>query len=235
MALELCNFQHYCIVLQWVKESSRRGDVTAKAAAEWWTGAGTVYSCCSRLVYIDGQSVSHRLIGQSVRQLSAASSLTHPWFWSDKDSFFHGWRYKVGRRDRSLLDARVTSLSPCLRFQWSPWTNSFQPVIIPRRGTWLKQIKPNFGYEQLILKAYKMWMPVKYFTCVLARVALVCLSFFNELGQLFIFTLGSEWQLLPWFLFTNDYNTWLYYALVSHVLYAVCKLFPFHKHRGRRL
>ena len=34
-ALVLCNFQQYCIVLQWVKESSRRGDVTAKAAAEW--------------------------------------------------------------------------------------------------------------------------------------------------------------------------------------------------------
>ena len=33
--LDLCNFQLYCIVLQWVKESSRRGDVTAKAAAEW--------------------------------------------------------------------------------------------------------------------------------------------------------------------------------------------------------
>ena len=38
-ALVLCNFQQYCIVLQWVKESSRRGDVTAKAAAEWWTAA----------------------------------------------------------------------------------------------------------------------------------------------------------------------------------------------------
>ena len=35
MALDLCNFQQYCIVLQWVKESSRRGDVTAKSAAEW--------------------------------------------------------------------------------------------------------------------------------------------------------------------------------------------------------
>ena len=34
-ALDLCNFQQYCIALQWVKESSRRGDVTAKAAAEW--------------------------------------------------------------------------------------------------------------------------------------------------------------------------------------------------------
>ena len=34
-ALDLCNFQQYCIVLQWVKESSRRGDVTANAAAEW--------------------------------------------------------------------------------------------------------------------------------------------------------------------------------------------------------
>ena len=34
-ALHLCNFQQYCIVLQWVKESSRRGDVMAKAAAEW--------------------------------------------------------------------------------------------------------------------------------------------------------------------------------------------------------
>ena len=34
-ALDLCNFQQYYIVLQWVKESSRRGDVTAKAAAEW--------------------------------------------------------------------------------------------------------------------------------------------------------------------------------------------------------
>ena len=34
-ALDLCNFQQYCIVLQWVKESNRRGDVMAKAAAEW--------------------------------------------------------------------------------------------------------------------------------------------------------------------------------------------------------
>ena len=34
-ALDLCNFQQYCIVLNRVKESSRRGDVTAKAAAEW--------------------------------------------------------------------------------------------------------------------------------------------------------------------------------------------------------
>ena len=34
-ALDLCNFQQYYIVLQWVKESSRRIDVTAKAAAEW--------------------------------------------------------------------------------------------------------------------------------------------------------------------------------------------------------
>ena len=34
-ALDLCNFQQYCIVLNRVKESSRRSDVTAKAAAEW--------------------------------------------------------------------------------------------------------------------------------------------------------------------------------------------------------
>ena len=34
-ALDLRNFQQYCIVLNSVKESSRRGDVTAKAAAEW--------------------------------------------------------------------------------------------------------------------------------------------------------------------------------------------------------
>ena len=33
--LDLCNFQQYYIVLQWIRESSRRGDVTAKAAAEW--------------------------------------------------------------------------------------------------------------------------------------------------------------------------------------------------------
>ena len=39
-ALDLCNFQQYCIVLNWVMESSRRSDVTAKAAAEWRTGAG---------------------------------------------------------------------------------------------------------------------------------------------------------------------------------------------------
>ena len=39
-ALDLCNFQQYCIVLNRVKESSRWGDVTAKAAAEWWKGAG---------------------------------------------------------------------------------------------------------------------------------------------------------------------------------------------------
>ena len=34
-ALDLCNFQQHNVVLQWVKESSRRGDVTAKAATEW--------------------------------------------------------------------------------------------------------------------------------------------------------------------------------------------------------
>ena len=38
-ALDLYSFQQYCIVLNRVKESSRRGDVTAKAAAEWWKGA----------------------------------------------------------------------------------------------------------------------------------------------------------------------------------------------------
>ena len=32
-ALDLCNFPQYCIVLNGVKESSRRGDVTAKAKA----------------------------------------------------------------------------------------------------------------------------------------------------------------------------------------------------------
>ena len=40
-ALDLWNFPQYCIVLNRVNESSRRGDVTAKAAAEWWTGAGS--------------------------------------------------------------------------------------------------------------------------------------------------------------------------------------------------
>ena len=34
-ALNLPNFQQNCIVLQWVKGSSRRGDVTVKGAAEW--------------------------------------------------------------------------------------------------------------------------------------------------------------------------------------------------------
>ena len=40
-ALDLWNFPQYCIVWNRVNESSRRGDVTAKAAAEWWTGAGS--------------------------------------------------------------------------------------------------------------------------------------------------------------------------------------------------
>ena len=34
-----CNFKQYCVVLNRVKESSRRGDVTAKASAELWKGA----------------------------------------------------------------------------------------------------------------------------------------------------------------------------------------------------
>ena len=34
-ALDFSNFQPYCIVLNRVKESGRRGDVTAKAVAEW--------------------------------------------------------------------------------------------------------------------------------------------------------------------------------------------------------
>ena len=58
--VDLCNFQQYHIVLQWVKESSRRGDVTTKAAAEWRTGAGSAGEMCKSQVW---QPERHGLLG----------------------------------------------------------------------------------------------------------------------------------------------------------------------------
>ena len=71
-ALDLCNFQQYCIVLQWVKESSRRGDVTAKAAAEWWTGAGRAGHAMLRFYRTDLTDWP-----QSVRRESVLSEPLH--------------------------------------------------------------------------------------------------------------------------------------------------------------
>ena len=86
-ALDHRNFQQYCIVLQWVKESSRRGDVTAKAAAEWWTGAGSFHSLCrvtiesnqlERLVSRHGSATALRAARQEPSPRCTFCEFPHP-------------------------------------------------------------------------------------------------------------------------------------------------------------
>ena len=49
MALHLCNFQPYCIVVNRVKESSRRGDFTAGARRPTEHQIVLFYLCCTQL------------------------------------------------------------------------------------------------------------------------------------------------------------------------------------------
>ena len=103
-ALDLCNFQQYCIVLSRVKESSRRGDVTVKAAAEWWKGAGT-YNCVSKheLSLVSCEDISPEVYGKKLKAIKFPRAICN----------LQGFRFA----DQSVVHCRRTNKVVPKRFK----------------------------------------------------------------------------------------------------------------------